>query len=954
MWRVTLQQIRHSRGRTLALASGITVAAAAFSLLMSAVTTGRAVIRGDVDNGLHATYDLLVRAPGSVSQTERTGAMVNDNYLAGVFGGITRAQYERIRGLEGVDVAAPIAMVGYVLRTVDLPVDITSVVADAASKSRAGIPGPAPDDQVYRVSGAHVSDRGLSVFPRSGQTFVFVSSHSLASLFASGRISWKALPGVNILGAAPAAPPLPPGSDTGGTVCVGGVDGNGAAQHDKQWQQCLPDPVGGGHLVTQLEWSFPALVAAVDPVAEDRLDGLAGAVTSGRWLTEADRTTVSTAAGGQTRHIVPLVAGSTPFVDDALDVRVDRLDAAKLLAPLPPTPALPPTPPPTLPPPLPPTPTTGAVAAPTIQDLLTSATADAPGTDIGHLSYSSQDAYNQLLAKASAPVAPNSVAGFVDAYWTTEPTTLGQLGPQHVSPRPTTNPDSVWSSLIQGGGTVTEPTGAADVNFRTLREHVADNHGRTPVTMLSVVGTFDPAKLPGYAGDRSVPLQVFNPPVAHGADNAARAALGNRPLLPEGDPAGYLQQTPTLFTTLSALDAFGPPAFPDVDQSAPISAIRIKVAGLHGDARAQLNTIAQVALRIRNATGLDVDITAGTSAVALAVDLPAGSFGRPALSLTEDWMQEGASLRVLDAVDHKSLTLFILVVVVTALFLLNGVQAALRPRRAQIGVLRALGWSRPAVFRLLLGEVAVVGAAAGAAGTASAAALIAVLGLRMPVGHALLVLPVAVVMAVLAGLVPVWRAANTAPRRAIVGGARAPRRARPVRGLIGVARAGLRGVPGRTAVAVIALAIGIAALTATLGVDKSFRSGGGGTALSAAAGEDVRGVDYLSVALTVLLGAVCVADAVFLGLRERADEFAALRAAGWHRKHVARVALFEGLVIAILGGVLGATAGSLFGGSLPAGAVAGAGGVLLVTCAVGVALRSLARMSLTAALAEEE
>jgi hypothetical protein len=41
------------------------------------------------------------------------------------------------------------------------------------------------------------------------------------------------------------------------------------------------------------------------------------------------------------------------------------------------------------------------------------------------------------------------------------------------------------------------------------------------------------------------------------------------------------------------------------------------------------------------ATGLDVDITMGSSPSAVTVALPAGTYGRPGLTLTESWINKG-------------------------------------------------------------------------------------------------------------------------------------------------------------------------------------------------------------------------------------------------------------------------------------------------------------------------
>lgn len=59
------------------------------------------------------TYDILVRPAGSRSAIEQEYRLVEANYLAGIAGGITFEQYQAIKDIPGVAVAAPIAMLGY-------------------------------------------------------------------------------------------------------------------------------------------------------------------------------------------------------------------------------------------------------------------------------------------------------------------------------------------------------------------------------------------------------------------------------------------------------------------------------------------------------------------------------------------------------------------------------------------------------------------------------------------------------------------------------------------------------------------------------------------------------------------------------------------------------------------------------------------------------------------------
>ena len=129
-------------------------------------------------------------------------------------------------------------------------------------------------------------------------------------------------------------------------------------------------------------------------------------------------------------------------------------------------------------------------------------------------------------------------------------------------------------------------------------------------------------------------METYYPPEVSGADAASRNALGNKPLLPDANMAGYLQEPPLILTTLNSLSAFED-NFPNANRTAPISVIRVRVANVHGTVRQELAQIANVAAAIHRATGLDVDVTAGSSPTTETIALPPGRYGRPVLTLDE-------------------------------------------------------------------------------------------------------------------------------------------------------------------------------------------------------------------------------------------------------------------------------------------------------------------------------
>jgi hypothetical protein len=131
---------------------------------------------------------------------------------------------------------------------------------------------------------------------------------------------------------------------------------------------------------------------------------------------------------------------------------------------------------------------------------------------------------------------------------------------------------------------------------------------------LNVHGLFDPEKLPGFSALSRVPLESYYPPVAEPADAASRRTLDGRPLMPTLNLGGYVQQPPFMFTTLPAAQALLSSKFYDGGNAeAPISAIRVRVAGVTGPDPVSLGRIRTVAQLIQQRTGLQVDITAGSS-----------------------------------------------------------------------------------------------------------------------------------------------------------------------------------------------------------------------------------------------------------------------------------------------------------------------------------------------------
>lgn len=916
MLRFLGRQLTYSRARSAVLGSAILVTALSFVLLTSAAETSEVRVQGSVESAFRPAYDILVRPRNSLAQLERTSGLVRDNYLSGLFGGISLEQYEKIKRIPRVEVAAPIANLGYVLPFGDirLPLD------DLLSKDPV---------QLYRLRMSYVAHGGLSRYPDDdyyvyytrrnpfeccGQGIVEVVPSGAALPVCDGLRSSK--PYVN----GPFAKAFP-------IACFSEVSpGEG---HDAVDPQRFPTGKVGA------VWTiyFPILVAAIDPVQEARLLNLDEAVVSGRYLRAGE--TVRAVRGRVGHRGVPVIASMRTELDESLAVDVERLR-------IPPDAGL-----------------STVLASEHAYRFLT----NLRGRVVDRRLFPAQRAYEQLFRQWGHAIISRN-------YWVPRDVRYRGSPSDRLKPAPVSNSEGIWRSewFAADGGFHPAPPSNADVQFRRLEVYTGSNlvvGNLLQIPRLRVVGRYDPAKLPGFNPLSRVPLETYYPPLLEPGDGASRRTLGGKDLRPTQNLGDYVQQPPLMLTTLEGLEPFlQPEAFkgPIDRRKALISAIRIRVSDVKGPDELSMARIRAVALAVRERTNLDVDITAGSSPRKLVVDLPPGEFGRPRLLLTEGWVKKGVSVAFLQALDKKTLALAGLVLLACGFFIGNGAFAVTRARQREIGTLLCLGWSQWTIFRAVLAELALVGCLAGFVGTVIAVALTTTFALELSVLQALTALPVAVAVALLTGLLPAWIACRSVPLDAVL-----PLRAetvheRRVSSLASMAIVNLTRMRGRTLIGIAGLLVGVAALTLLVGINEAFAGSLVGTLLGDAILVQVRGIDFASAALVIILASLALADVLYVNLRERAAEILTLRAVGWADADLRKEVALEALGLAVLGALGGAMLGFVVGilvfevPLLPlarSALVAASGGILVALLASLAPMSQITRLATPTVLADE-
>ncbi|HYN97309.1 MAG TPA: FtsX-like permease family protein [Pilimelia sp.] len=943
---MVLAQVRFRARRSAALFVAVLLATLGFTVLSGSTETARLQVLGAVDEGFRPTYDILVRPAGSRSGLESSKGLVMPGFLAGTYGGITEDAWRRIAAVPDVEVAAPLAMVGNVPVHVHLPFDVTDSV------------DPAAESQLLRLYRSWRYDRGLSrSADRKLPVYVYVTRHRLlrvarytGDVTGPGTVTYEDGSSVTFaelfrrcgnpygdgstIELVNFAPPWEVRSDgTRRPLCLMKGSTLRSYQRLPDGRYRAADPVASLQAADRPRFDEPARrlsvpvvasttlsTAGIDPAAEARLLGLDAAMVSGRRLSPGDtaqRLERPDPTGGSVA-VVPTIISTRPGFDQQLVTPVEVLPEA-------------------------------------VARDLAGSTADEMA-----------DAVEAAPTTAGPEPPPADLA-------TAFPARVGQdtfilFREEAGLPSYAVSPDGGLRPRKADAGERDTFSPVTDVPFRDVRSVTRGVEAR-------VVGQFDPDRLPAAAGLRRLGVDAYLPVRVDGADPRSARLLGGRQLQRSSDPAGYVGAPPVLLVNLRSLPVIyntdpdfvtgvGATNLDDVARAAaPISAVRVRVGGVERFDEAARERVRLVAERIAVATGLEVDIMTGSSPAAQAVTLAAGAHGRPELRLTEWWSKKGVAAAIITAVDRKSLVLFVLVLLVCGLFLGNATWAAVRSRERELAVLACVGWPARRLATLVLAEVAVIGLVAGGVAAAVALPVGALVGVRVSAWQALVAVPAALALSLIAAWFPAWRAGRASPISVVrSGGASAVATGSGPRTVLGLALRNLRRVPGRTAVGAAALGVAVCALTLLAAVLWSFQGTAVGTVLGTAVSVSVRGVDLVAVAAMVVFGLVAVADVQYLNVRERAAEFAVLRSLGWPEAVLARLVVAEGVAVGVLGAVLGAGTGLLAAvlltGQTPAGlypVVAGvaAAGVLLAAVAAAIPAAGLRRANLAVLLSDE-
>ena len=708
--------LRRQRGRNIAASSGFLLATCALILLSA--TTQTTVLQANqiISQNWRSTYDLVVlpsQEPVSAMKT------VPADLFEGYDGGISIQQYEQIKKLPGVAVAAPIAYIGYAL----LP----------GSSVQLGPVPPTPGfyDLTWTLT-AFNGKQHLIEYQSLLRSYVQPSSESLDS---------KTLDAFNTLG-------------------IENIQAANFFGKNEGYEISLP-VVG----------TF--LLAAIDPAAEDQLVHLNSGIVSGTMLPEQQPLQLDTqdpqlAVGGSPgqnhsipNYDIPLLFNAQPSGNITLHatlirVKSDTLNPQQILARgglsylehLP----------------------RQTVFAGNVPFALNTPQFFSPGLTLAQDGHTWQLQQSKFTGSGTMPEQP--VLTFVSApsgltYRPATPPNGGIAPAYTLVPAANQNTSNIATqtnmnlqnteSNLQGNMATASP----EVAFRTLTPLQGQSYYSGAYTAYNgaiytpqTIGVFNDQRL---AAEFTNPLNWLPentyaaPPVVLRYDAHGHAVTPTN-LLPTTNPAGFTLQPPLALTTLAAAER--------IRGVHCISVIRVRVAGNVSPDEVGWLHVTHVAQLIHQQTGLQVLITPGSSPKPTLVYIPGIRQGEDGATQSiaplgwaeERWIAIGAGIIYLQQSGETRSLLLGAILLVCLGYLIVTLSALVSAQRRELAVLSALGWEPWQAAASFLSQAFLLALGGGIVGLALALLIVFLIGASPPWLLVAWTIPIVLGLAILAAL----------------------------------------------------------------------------------------------------------------------------------------------------------------------------------------------------------
>lgn len=859
MFHYMILMLRGQRGRSMLVGGGFLLTACALILLSATTQTTVLQAKQIISKNWRSTYDLVVLPPRAEAPT---GKAIPPDQFEGYDGGITIQQYEQIKKLSGVEVAAPIAFIGYAL----FPTTVIQL----------GSPHLTP--------GFYQLNWTLTAF--NGQQTV-TEYHTSVNVYAAGGCS-----GICDL----------TNSQQQSLVSLGINDY--FFPQNGQYLTGVPDP-----------GTF--LLAAVDPEAENALVHLNNSLVEGTQLPEQMRLDLDeqqpTITGMNNNeqipnYDVPLLINTQPPGDIKLHASFVRIisptaDPQKVVAQggsaylnrLPRQMIF-------------------AGNVPIAQNDLRifsqGTTLTQQGSSLEIQGGTSSFALNLTSSPSSLLYQPTKAPS-----GQTEPAYA--LVPSNVqNPSGTQGTEVAFRNLEPLPGNMEQQDGTIGYSYQAIFDTIYNGATYT----AEPVGEFDGKQLSAAFTNilNWLPENTYTPSPTILRYNAQGHPIKPVSLLPTTNPAGFTLQSPMALTTLAAAE--------QIKGNNCISVIRVRVAGNITPNDTGWRQVAQVAQEIHQRTGLQAIVTLGSSPQPTLIYVPGvkqGYYGAvqsiaPIGWVEERWITIGAGLVYLNQLGETQTLLLGAVLLVCLGYVAVMMSSLVSAQHREFAILSGLGWRPWQPTGIFLVQALALSLCGGIVGIGLALLIVALIGASPPWNIVTWIIPGILVLALSSAVYPLWRIWRIQPAEVLRAGTTVIRESTtshlnrwhasfwsllPTVG--GMALRNLFRSRVRAVIAIGSIFLSAVLLTVMIDGLLAFRQALQGTLLGNYVLLQTAVPQLAGAVVAIVLTFLSVADLLWLQVCERQGEIGLLQAVGWRPGMVQSLFVQEGLALAIAGTIPG-------------------------------------------------
>lgn len=415
------------------------------------------------------------------------------------------------------------------------------------------------------------------------------------------------------------------------------------------------------------------------------------------------------------------------------------------------------------------------------------------------------------------------------------------------------------------------------------------------------IGFYDPKKLKiSKDPENELPMETYKIPTAKWVlNNKQQPVNPPKMMIPTSNIYDYLMQAPTMLTTIDAAK--------QILGDKPISAIRIKVKNVNTLNEKSQTKLKSVAKEIERETGLDTDITLGSSPQPALINIPKVRNHEALGWIEQSWIKIGAAISIFKETKLGYTGIIICNILVAMIYVFSTSLVSYLSRKQEFAVLLALGWKPRQLKSILMLESLLIGIFVTIVTLVVQFVFSFTNTDTFSIANVLLISFFVLLIYLIGPIVPSLLIDKIQPSHVMRTGENSTKGKRILmtKGILSMVFNTVLGKFLRNLVSIIAIALPTSLLILFLYVSIRLKGVLYTSWLGQYVSMEIGTTHYVAVTISLIISILTTTEILWQNIKERSNEISLLKALGWKNKYIRITVLIEGAVLGLFGGIIG-------------------------------------------------